>query len=702
MPNVQYSSIEVLGDKIPYIHRDISWLGFNYRVLQEAKDIQLPLFERIKFLAIYSNNLDEFFRVRVANNRNLIRVGKKTKKQFDYDPNEIQNEITQIVNKQQLEFSDIFFNSIRPALKKYDIHLIQPNELTSYHEIFVDEYFKDYMLPFVQPVYLKGQKIKPFLNNAALYLAIHLKDKSVKRPPSEYAIVRIPSDQLPRFIQLPEPDQKKSIMMLDDVIRSRIQYFFPGYHIIESYSLKLSRDAELYIDDEYSGDLISKIKKSLSKRNVGPASRLVYDRDMPKHMLKFFTEILGVSDMDLFQEGRYHNNFDFFKFPDFNLSYLRNKSLKPIRYAKLEKAVDIFDAIKKGDHLIHVPYHRYDSVIHFFEKAADDANVTHIKVVQYRVAKDSKIMNALIRAVSNGKHVSVFVEVKARFDEASNLTWGEKLQRHGIHVQYSFPGLKVHAKMAFVLRREGQSSTAYCYLSTGNFHEKTAKIYSDIGLFTADQTMANDVAHLFTILETGDIKKYQFQQLLVGKFNLRESFEELILFEIGEARAGRKAEIFLKMNSLQDKYMIALLYKASRAGVKVKLIIRGICSLVAGLKGWSENIKVISIVDRYLEHTRIFSFHHGGSKKLYAGSADWMERNLSRRIETIFPIMDKCIQGEIMDFLELQWSDNVKARHIHHKKNNQFKKGKPVMRVQSQIETFLYYKRKNDKIKNNA
>ncbi len=699
MPKIEYSYIKVGENEIPYVHRDISWLDFNFRVLQEAKNDQAPLFERIKFLAIYSNNLDEFFRVRVANNRNLIRVSKKTKRKLEFDPNKIQKQIIRIVNQQQVLFSSIFESQIIPKCAENNIFIVRPTDLKKNHIQYIDEYFNDYMLPLIQPIYLKENKIKPFLNNRALYLIVHLQDKENSNAAPEYALVRIPSIELPRFIPLPSQNKKKYIMMLDDVVRSRISYFFPGYHIVESYSMKLSRDAELYIDDEYSGNLIAKIKKNLNKRNVGPASRLVYDRKMPKTMLNFMVQTLGVSDMDLFKEGRYHNNFDFFNFPFLADSHLRNKPLKPLTYRKLEKAENIFAEIKKKDHLIHVPYHTYKSVIKLFEDAATDDKVTHIKVVQYRVAKESKIMNALILAAERGKHVSVFVEVKARFDEAMNLQWGERLLQHGIHVQYSFPGLKVHSKVALIQRNENQIAVNYCYLSTGNFHEKTVKIYSDIGLFTIHKQITDDVVHLFKALEIGNIKNYKFQKLLVGKFNLRASLERLIAFEIKQAKKGKKAEIFLKMNSLQDKRIIRMLYQASQAQVRIRLIVRGICCLIPGIKGVSDNIKAISIVDRYLEHTRLYYFHHAGKQMLYSGSADLMERNLSRRIETLFPIIDKGIKAELRDFMDIQWNDNKKARIIHAKKNNTFRAGKPVMNIQSQPEMYHYYKRKEVKHK---
>ncbi|GJM35313.1 MAG: polyphosphate kinase [Saprospiraceae bacterium] len=677
----------------PFIARDISWLSFNYRVLQEAKDPSVPLFERIKFLAIYSSNLDEFFRVRMANHRNLLRVSKKTKKELEFSPKLMVKEIQDIVNKQQEEFGRIFEKEIIPQLKKHRIFLLRRLDLNQDQKVFVEDYFKDHLLPFVQPVLLVKNKIRPFLNNAALYLTILLKPKGKSDAPEEYAIVKIPSDHLPRFIHLPSPTDEKHIIMLDDIVRHSVSWMFPGYDILDTYSIKLTRDAELYIDDEFSGDLIQKIKNSLSKRHVGPASRFVYDSEVPDELLEFLMEAFDLERFDTLREGRYHNNFDFFQFPDFGLNHLKNPELVPLPYAPLENARDFYAAIRKRDHMIHVPFHSYQSVVRFFEEAARDPKITHIKIVQYRVAKRSRIMQALIEAVKAGKQVTVFIEVKARFDEEANLAWGERLEKAGVTVHYSFPGVKVHSKLALVRRLETRGSRMYAYLSTGNFHEDTAKVYSDIGLFTADKRIVNEVARVFSYLETIKIPDQEFRHLLVGQFNLRTGFEKLIEFEIEQARQGKKALIILKMNSLQDRQMIELLYKASRAGVEIKLIIRGICCLVPGVKGLSENIHAISIVDRFLEHSRIFFFHHGGKEQIYLSSADWMVRNLNYRVETAFPIYHEEIREQIKDFLQIQLADNVKARILDEELSNTYFRNDSDLAIRSQLETYYYLKR---------
>ena len=684
-------------ENFPYVHRDISWLSFNYRVLQEAKDPAAPLFERIKFLAIYSNNLDEYFRVRVAQHRSLIRVNKKTKKELEYDPKELLSRIKKIVNSQQEEFSDIFENQIVPELKKYKIYLLRRLDLNKRQQVFVENYFQANLLPFVQPVLLLKHKIRPFLNNAALYLTIRMEDKDPKIKEERYAVIKIPSDHLPRFIHLPSSSPgRKDIIMLDDIVRHSVQSLFPGYEIQDTYSIKITRDADLYIEDEFSGDLVSKIKSSLIKRNVGPPSRLVIDREMPKNLRDFLLDTFHLEKRGILVEGRYHNNFDFFKFPDFGLSQLKNIPFPPLPYKPLEQAKDYFAAIRSRDHLVHVPYQSYESTVLFFEKAAIDPDVTHIKIIQYRVAGKSRIMSALMKAVRMGKQVTAFIELKARFDEEANLKWGEVLEKAGVDVHYSFPGLKVHSKSALIIRKERGKTKLYAYMSTGNFHEGTARVYSDLGLFTTDRRITLEVSRLFSYLETVKVTNQQYKHLLVGHFGLLEGLIAMIDREIAHAKAGRKAKIVLKMNSLQDEEMVEKLYEASNAGVKIDLIIRGICSLVPGKKGWSENINCISIVDRFLEHARIFVFHNDGEEAIYLSSADWMSRNLRRRIETAFPIYDENVKAEIQEMLRIQLSDNVKARIIDEADENEYTQNDMDLSIRSQVELYYHYKRQGE------
>lgn len=675
------------------IQRDLSWLSFNYRVLQEAKDANVPLFERLKFLAIYSSNLDEFFRVRVAHHRNILRAGKKHQQVLDYDPKATLKDILKIVNKHQEEFSDILHAVIIPELAEHNIRLVRRLELNDVQKQFVENYFQDYMLPFVQPVLLIKNKIRPFLNNASLYLAILLKNKGVAHSTPKYAIVKMPSDHLPRFIDLPSVQGKHDIILIDDMVRHSVSWLFPGYEIVDTYSIKLTRDAELYIDDEFSGDLVEKIKNSLSKRNVGTQSRFIYDRQMPEQFLDFLVETFDLDRIDLQPEGRYQNKSDFFKFPDFGMTYLKYPTLNPLPYPILEQADCIFDEIAKRDHLLYMPYQSYNSVVKLFEAAAKDPQVTDIKIVLYRAAKKSRILNALMDAVEYGKRVSVFIEVKARFDEEANIRWGEILEKSGVEVHYSFPGVKVHAKLALICRNEGAQRKCYSFLSTGNFHEDTAKIYTDFSLFTAHEGISQEVAQVFRYLETGSAPAARFKHLLVGQFNLRNTLVKHIQREIEAAHAGKPASIILKMNSLQDSEMIQQLYEASRAGVKIKLIVRGICCLMAGVKGMSENIEVISIIDRFLEHARVFIFHNGGKEDIYLSSADWMERNLSYRVETAFPIYDPEVRNTIRDVIRIQLSDTVKARILDKQQTNKYKP-QDGNSIRSQTALYEFYKEK--------
>ncbi len=680
---------------LPYIHRDISWLHFNYRVLQEAKDKSVPLLERLKFLAIFSSNLDEFFRVRVANHRNLVRAGKRAQKNLAFEPKEVLRQILKIVEKQQIEFSEIFENNIIPQLKKENIYIRKLEDLSKKQKEFIHNYYFDKLQPYAVPIVLRGVKIKPFLSNAAVYLALELEDKENTNK-IYYALLRIPSKETPRFVILPATNaHRHEVILLDEIVRYGAPFIFPGYTIKCMHSIKLTRDAELYIDDEFSGDLIAKVKKSLEKRNVGVASRLVYDREMPKRMLNYLMQVFEINELDLSPEGRQHNNSDFFGFPSFNMTNLLDKPLEPQSYRPLEQLKNVLDGIDIKDHLLHVPFQSYESVVRFFEDAAEDPNVTHIKIIQYRVAKKSRIMNALMRAVKNGKKVFAFIEIKARFDEKANLEWGEKLEEAGVKVRYSMPGLKVHSKMAMVRKQIGDKVRDYAFFSTGNFHEGTAKLYADIGLFTADERLTNEAWSFLKFLEVKSKPKQAFEHLGIGQFNLNRKLFKLIDKEIQEAKKGRKARITLKLNSLQDKEMIGKLYEANKAGVKIRLIVRGICSIVPGVKGISENIEAISIVDRFLEHARIYWFHSEGKEKIFIASADWMVRNLHYRFETMIPVYDDDLKNEIKSIISLQLQDNVKARLLGKNVTNEYKKNEKN-KVRSQLESYYYFSRKSE------
>jgi polyphosphate kinase len=682
---------EKKNTEAPYIDRDLSWLSFNYRVLQEAKDHSVPLFERIKFLGIYSSNLDEFFRVRVASIKGLIRLGKSTKSELDFSPEDVLEMVNKTVKKQQIEFTEIYQKQIIPLLEAININILRIKELSDEQKAFLDNYIEEKLIPYLQPILIVKHKIRTFLVNNALYLAVVLGTKGTPR----YAVVRIPSDRFPRFIQLPGIDgSRKDIIMLDDIVRHALTNLFPGYNVLDSFSFKISRDAELYLEDEYSGDLITKIKAGLNKRNLGTGTRFVYDRTMPENCLKFMSEAFFMKISDLQPEGRYHNNFDLFKFPDFNLSHLKDIPLPPLKHKEFEMSATIYEAIAKKDQLLHYPYQRYSYVIRFLEQAAHDPNVTHIKILQYRVAKNSQIIAALRSAIEAGKKVMVFVELKARFDEEANIYWAEQLEEWGAVVKYSLPEIKVHSKLLMITKQEEGVEKEYCYLSSGNFNEQTANIYEDFGFFTADHRICEEVGQIFQYLESGIMPPKPFEHLLVGQFRMRKNIYSMIEQEIDNARAGKPASITLKLNSIQDPRIIELLYDASIAGVKVKMIVRGICSLVPGIKGYSENIEVVSIVDRFLEHSRIYIFHNDGNEKIYLSSADWMTRNLYHRIECAFPIYDKELRQEIYEFIQIQFNDNVKTRILDADMSNRYKIDESKRPFRSQIETYKYYKSK--------
>ena len=679
-----------------FFDRELSWLSFNYRVLQEAKDKSVPLLERIKFLAIYSSNLDEFFRVRVASLRGLSSLKTKTQKILKFDPQKLLTSIKQNVSKQQEEFGKIYREEIIPELNKENIFIIDDKNITDEQNEFVKNYFNDQVIPFAQPTLLDKNKISTFLHNRSIYLAIRLKSKTRKSKNTKssstrfkYAIVEIASDRLGRFVTLPSLNGKNYLMFLDDVIRLNLPDLLPGYSIESCYSIKLTRDAELYIDDEFSGDLLSKIKKGLSKRKTGVPCRFLYDKAMPNNFLKFLRTSLKLNKNDLIPGGRYHNFNDFFSLPKLNKSHLEYEAMPPLTCKDLDGTISIFEVINRKDILLNFPYQSYGYVINLLDEAANDVNVKSIKITLYRVANESLIVRSLCKAVENGKKVTAFVEFKARFDEEANFACADILQKAGVKVYSSFPGLKVHCKLCLIERTENEKSKYYTYLATGNFNEKTARLYCDSALLTSNPDFGKEAQKVFNILQRKS-EKESFNHLLVAPFNLRKEFTKLIDQEIKNAKEGKQAEITLKLNSLEDRKMIKKLYEASNAGVKIKIIVRGICCLVPGIKNQSENIKVISIVDRFLEHSRVYIFHNNGDRKYFLASADWMRRNLSRRIEIGFPIYDKQIQSTLQKMIDIQWNDNVKARVIDCEQINNYKEDEKEEKIRSQYDIYKF------------
>lgn len=675
-----------------YYDRELSWLSFNYRVLQEAINKKVPLIERLRFLAIYSSNLDEFYRVRVASYMRLLKIQKKEGIDQDLSVKKLLKKIKKKVYQQQTEFGRIFNEELIPELEKENIFLVTQDDINKEQHLFLAEYFNTEILPLLKVEDLQDDK-KTFLKNKGLYLATEADEKGQDN--SLYYLVNVPTNQTNRFIVLPSEKNKEIIIQLSDVMRLFINQLFEGKEIKHCYAVKLTRDAELYIEDEVAETIKDKISASLYKRKIGDPSRFLYDEEMPKPMLKFLRKKLGVKKDEVIPGGRYHNFNDFFALPVLKNKNLFYKSLHTLEHPILRKSESYFKAISNQDIILHFPYQNYEYVLNFVEEAAIDKNVEEINITLYRVAKDSRICKALILAAQNGKKVVVFNEVKARFDEELNIEWGDKMKAAGVHVLYSFEELKVHSKICLIKRKEKGKLVNYAYLGTGNFNEATATIYCDHALLTKNKTLTKDLGKVFKFLK-GQVKKPTFRSLLVGPFNMRKQFETLIDNEIKNVQEGKKGKMILKMNSLEDKQMIMKLYEASNAGVKIKIIVRGICCLIPGVEEMSKNIKVISIIDRYLEHGRIYIFHNDGNEKMYLASADLMKRNLSHRIEVGFPILEKLLQKEIKKLIKLQLKDNVKARRLNLTQSNPYKKSTSKKEVRAQYDFYHYLKNKQE------
>jgi len=687
-----------------FFDRDVSWLSFNLRVLEEAEDITLPLYERIKYIAIYSSNLDEFYRVRVASHRSLLDLPPESRAKLRYVPEEVLAQINEVVSHQHKKFIDLFYNVMTKELSKQKILLHQPGDkIYPEHHRFIDTYFFQEVLPHIQPALLSKGDIVTFLEDNVIYLAVrlfkkkHYGVKELKAKKVKHALIKIPTHHLSRFVQLPNVnDDYHYIMFLDDVIRYNLNKIFPGYIVDSSFSMKVSRDAELNIEDEFKGNLLEKIRRSLSKRKTGDPARFLFDRTIPKDSMKFIRQVFNLSKEDLVPGGRYHNLNDLLQLPNPLKPKLEVTPWVPLRHPELMKYDSMFEAIKKQDHMLHFPYQSFDYVLRFLNEAAVDTKVEEIKVTQYRVASNSAVVNALISAARNGKKVTVFVEVKARFDEELNLYFADLMSSAGVKIIPSIPGIKVHSKVAMVItkniNKEGHRK-GLAFLSTGNLNEKTAKLYADDGLFTSNQTIIDELKNLFIYLETLN-KEISFQHILVPNFNMRTTYKALIDNEIENVKEGKEGYILIKMNSLEEQKMIQKLYEASQAGVKIDLIIRGICRLIPN-KPYSENITVRRIVDRYLEHSRVFVFSDDGKNHMYISSADWMRRNLYRRIETAIPIFDSKIKKEILSYLAIQLKDNTKARLVNEKLENIIiERPKGARRIRAQEYTYKFFVRK--------
>ena len=654
-----------------FYNRDLSWLGFNYRVLQEAADKEVPLYERLKFLSIFSSNLDEFFRVRYPSVIALSKLDRKTRMQVSIGstediPEKIQNEI----NRQLDLFGSILLKEIIPELKENGIIFYYNNEIKQEHIPEIKEIFLSNVLSFIQPIFLDGNTTHSFLpENNHLYFVVSLKENN--QGLLKQAMVNIPSNKLQRFFTLAPLDGNEYVIFIDDIVRENLVSLFPGLEIIGVYSIKFNRDAELHLVDEYSGDLLTKIEKQLKKRDYGPPSRFLYENGMPRNLQLFLTSAFGVKYEDMFSGGRYHHLSDLSSFPNFNKD-LTYKKQKPLSSLNVMDSGDIFNVLNKQDVLLHIPYQSYNPVLSFFNQAAVDAEVTDIFITLYRVAAESHIVNALISAAKNGKNVIAFIELKARFDEANNIKWSRVMKDAGVKIIYSIPDIKVHSKIALVKKRKGLEDVSYAILSTGNFNEITAQFYTDHVLMTTDPLIVKELIWLFKFLQKKDLpgrqagkspdkNKLRFDKLLVSQFNMNDRLEKLIDNEVQRAKQGAEAMIRIKVNNLEEPYFISLLYKASHAGVKINLIIRSVCCLMPGLPGVSENISVKRLVDRYLEHTRLMIFGADENAEVIMGSADLMSRNLYHRIEVCVAIKTSSLKKELTDYFEIQWQDTDKA-----------------------------------------
>jgi len=665
-----------------FFNRDLSWLTFNERVMEEAANTNAPLLERIRFLSIFSSNLDEFYRVRMPVLRALQKIGEKDNNDIDSDErSDILAAAKNMIYAQQERFGQILKEQLLPALEHENIWLLYNQSLPDVVIKAAEGYFLSEVLAFMQPVMLDGEHFF-FPENNKLYFSVDFVDGNGK---SQVALLNIPSDELPRFFNVKDGG-RTYIAFLDDIIRANLDKVFSASEVKGCYSIKITRDAELDLSDEYSGDLSDEIETQLKKRDFGLATRFLHDAGIPLRVLQLITQELSLQAASATQGGRYHNLKDFFSLPikDARLQYDDWKPLTRKSFFGTGR-----------DMIIHTPYQSYQSVLRFFNEAAINPDVEEIYITLYRVASNSRIVNALISAAQNGKYVQVMVELKARFDEANNLKWAKKMKAAGVKIVYSVTQLKVHAKIAIVKTRENNRIVYSGLLATGNFNEATAKFYTDHILFTANRDLLREMELVFMFLskreKPSEKRQLEFKHLLVAQFNLQSKFIELIDREIENAQKGKPARIIIKLNNLEERVLISKLYEASQAGVKIDMIVRSICCLIPGVKGMSENITIRRIVDRYLEHGRVFIFNNNGNPEVFLGSSDWMNRNIYHRIEVCYPVYDEAVKQEIMDIIDIQLADNVQAVTLDENlRNVQVATGEPAVRAQLDI-----YKRLN-------
>lgn len=676
-------------------NRDLSWLNFNERVMQEAQDSSVPLLQRLRFLGIFSNNQDEFVKVRLANIVRATQIRGKTQKQIKFSGNYAPKDLLPLVTNRVQESQRIFaqtYNDVLSKMEQEGIHVINEKQLNEEQKKFCINYFFSVISPRLVPLIVRKTTKLPFLLDSKIYHAVKM--NSDKKNSTRYAIIEIPvSNSCPRFIELPSKEGTNDIIYIDDIIRLCLNdiFFMFDYTEISAYTFKFTRDAYFSLDDDISKSLIEKMEEGLENRLHGQPVRLVYDKDMPEDLLNIISSKLRLSGNDEKDaSGRYHLKRDLMKFPRVRPA-LEYKNPEALQHPHIKPFSSILEVIRQKDILLNYPYHTFSHFIDFMREAAIDPKVESIYITLYRTAEHSKVINALINAAKNGKRVVVLLELFARFDEEQNVENAELLQKAGVKVIYGGNGLKVHSKLVLIERKEKSLLKGYVYVGTGNFNESTAKLYSDFGLFTYNQQIAQDARIVFDFL-LNTHKHFSCKHLVVAPYYMRERFTEMIEREIKFAKKGKKAYIYAKFNSLTDEDIIKSLYKASQAGVEIRLIVRGAICLQPQLQEVSENIKAISIVDKYLEHSRLVIFHNGGDEQIFLSSADWMTRNLDRRVEVAIPILDKQIQKTLIDFFDIQWSDNEKARDLTNFGENNYVKNGQNKKTRSQTVLYDFYK----------
>ena len=678
-----------------FINRELSWLDFNARVLQEAADPSVPLIERLRFLGIFSNNLDEFFQVRFATVKRIAQSQKTGKKALGgIKADELLKDITKVVIKQQADSAKILLE-IENQLEKENIHFLREEEVNATQAEFLRDYFLQKVSPRLVTVILKEEE-QDFTDNKA-FLAIKMEltpTENITKGEKLYAVIEIPKE-VDRFVVLPPEDEKQNIMMLDDLIRYHFHLIFSmfNYDRIEGHMIKITRDAELDIEEDVGKSYVEKIIDSVKDRLIGDPVRLVHDKTIAPETLAVVMRKLGVASSDsLIPGGRYHHRRDYMNFPSLNRKDLLYSPFPALPLNEVSLEENILEAVAKKDYMIYTPYQNFAYVIKFLREAALDPQVKTIKITIYRLAKLSQVASSLINAAKNGKKVLVQIELQARFDEENNIQAAESLEKAGVQLIFGVPGLKVHTKICVIERLEGKKLKRYGFISTGNFNESTARIYTDYTLFTSHQKILKDVLKVFNFLSVNyKIKKYK--HLIVSPHYTFSALIRLIEQEIAHKEQGKKARIRLKLNNITNYKIISKLYEASRAGVQIDMIVRGVCCLIPGVKGMSENIRVISVVDKFLEHPRVYIFENDGDPQMYISSADWMTRNIDNRVEVACPILDKDLQQELLDTFMISWNDNVKARLVNTKNQNAFVSNQ-AEEIRSQWATYAYYKEK--------